>query len=213
MTFLIIAVVVLGLVWFLSRRGGTRPQDDAAEPTSQMPSTQGQAKPVPRAPAVPSQGAAPSRVAPASPARPAQPTPAQSSMAQNTRAATTARPAARPAPAVGTGRPPGTRDLDDPDAVRPDIDARALATARAAVTPTVPDAVLSDALLDASPEQLSRMIAAVPTEVMSQALGKDAPRKDDVRPLRAEDRQQLSGLGDALDDLDIWNFGEDSAKA
>ena len=106
--------------------------------------------------------------------------------------------------------PPGTRGLDDPDAVRPDIDARALASARAAVTPAVPDAVLSDALLDASPEQLGRLLASVPTEVMTQALGRHGNSQDSVRSLRPEDRQQLSGLGDALDDLDIWNFGDDT---
>ncbi|MHA0035439.1 hypothetical protein ACXXDK_11240 [Deinococcus sp. PESE-38] len=50
-------------------------------------------------------------------------------------------------------RPPGTRHLDEETAVRPDIDPQALAAARAQVAPTVPDAVLSDALLDATPSR------------------------------------------------------------
>ena len=195
MKFVLIAVLVLGVVWYLSRRG-----------------SRGRAAP----PELPPR---PSSVTAVNPGKPATPAAAQGT-----------RPAARPVAPVRTevrgeqaqreqaqGRPssvrvvpPGTRGLDDPDAVRPDIDARALASARAAVTPAVPDAVLSDALLDASPEQLGRLLASVPTEVMTQALGRHGNSQDSVRSLRAEDRQQLSGLGDALDDLDIWNFGDDT---
>lgn len=195
MKFVLIAVLVLGVVWYLSRRG-----------------SRGRAAP----PELPPR---PSSVTAVNPGKPATPAAAQGT-----------RPAARPVAPVRTevrgeqaqreqvqGRPssvrvvpPGTRGLDDPDAVRPDIDARALASARAAVTPAVPDAVLSDALLDASPEQLGRLLASVPTEVMTQALGRHGNSQDSVRSLRPEDRQQLSGLGDALDDLDIWNFGDDT---
>ena len=207
MKFVLIAVLVLGVVWYLSRRG-----------------SRGRAAP----PELPPR---PSSVTAVNPGKPATPAAAQGT-----------RPAARPGAPVRTevrgaqaqreqaqreqvqreqvqGRPssvrvvpPGTRGLDDPDAVRPDIDARALASARAAVTPAVPDAVLSDALLDASPEQLGRLLASVPTEVMTQALGRHGNSQDSVRSLRAEDRQQLSGLGDALDDLDIWNFGDDTGR-
>ena len=205
MKFVLIAVLVLGVVWYLSRRG-----------------SRGRAAP----PELPPR---PSSVTAVNPGKPATPAAAQGT-----------RPAARPVAPVRTevrgaqaqlgqaqreqvqreqvqGRPssvrvvpPGTRGLDDPDAVRPDIDARALASARAAVTPAVPDAVLSDALLDASPEQLGRLLASVPTEVMTQALGRHGNSQDSVRSLRPEDRQQLSGLGVALDDLDIWNFGDDT---
>lgn len=186
MKFVLIAVLVLGVVWFLSRRG-----------------SRGRAAP----PELPPR---PSSVTPVNPGKPATPVPAQA-----TRPASPVRTEVRGDPAQGRPSsvrvvPPGTRGLDDPDAVRPDIDARALASARAAVTPAVPDAVLSDALLDASPEQLSRLLASVPTEVMTQALGRHGNSQDNVRSLRPEDRQQLSGLGDALDDLDIWNFGDDT---
>ena len=103
--------------------------------------------------------------------------------------------------------PPSTLGLDDPDAVRPDLDADAMASARTLITPAVPDAVLSDALLDATPEQLQHLFAAVPQDVMANALG------DDVRlagPLAESEKAQLSGLSDELDTLDIWDFGADT---
>ncbi|PTA68444.1 hypothetical protein C8263_07845 [Deinococcus arcticus] len=73
----------------------------------------------------------------------------------------------------------------------------------------VPDEILSDALLDVTPEELRRLMAAVPEDVMARAIG----QVDDVRtqPVKAEDLQQLQGLGSALDELDIWSFGDDSA--
>ncbi|MFC4638106.1 hypothetical protein [Deinococcus hohokamensis] len=116
---------------------------------------------------------------------------------------------AAPVVAAGTPLPPGTAALDDPDAVRPEVSAAALASARASVRPDVPDEVLSDALLDVTPTQLQQMFAAVPTHVMAQAIG----RQDNVSqtPVKAQDLAQLQGLGDAVDELDIWSFGDDKA--
>ncbi|MVN85275.1 hypothetical protein GO986_00630 [Deinococcus sp. HMF7620] len=74
----------------------------------------------------------------------------------------------------------------------------------------VPDAILSDALLDVTPEQLQRLMAAVPEDVMARAIGRDD--KVNQGPVKAEDLQQLQGIGGALDDLDIWSFGDDSAS-
>ncbi len=102
-------------------------------------------------------------------------------------------------------RPPGTADLDDVDAVRPEIHASALASARSQITSGVPDGVLADALLDATPEQLQQLFAAVPSEVMAAAMGQDEVQQ---RPLRADERAKLQGVGDSVDDLEIWNFGD-----
>lgn len=102
--------------------------------------------------------------------------------------------------------PPSTLGLDDPDAVRPDLDEDAMASARTLITPAVPDAVLSDALLDATPEQLQHLFAAVPQDVMANALGDDVGL---AGPLAESEKAQLSGLGDELDTLDIWDFGAD----
>ncbi|WP_034386034.1 hypothetical protein [Deinococcus sp. YIM 77859] len=106
------------------------------------------------------------------------------------------------------GAPPGTVGLDEETAVRPEIDPAALAAARARVSPAVPDEVLSDALLDATPKQLASLFAAVPKDVMAAALGKEAeaPRGQ----AKAEDLAQLRKMGDAVDDLEIWSFGEKS---
>jgi hypothetical protein len=102
-------------------------------------------------------------------------------------------------------RPPGTADLDDVDAIRPDIDASALASARSQITREVPDGVLADALLDATPQQLQQMFAAVPTEVMTAAMGQgETPQ----RPLSQEELTKLQGVGDLVDDLEIWSFGD-----
>ena len=102
-------------------------------------------------------------------------------------------------------RPPGTAHLDDVDAVRPEIAASTLASARSAVSSDVPDGVLADALLDATPEQLQHIFASVSQDVMAAAMGRDEVQQ---RPMRAEDRAQLQGAGDSVDDLEIWNFGD-----
>ena len=112
--------------------------------------------------------------------------------------------------------PPGTALLDEETAQRPAVDAAALAAARARVSSLVPDAVLSDALLDASPQQLTRLLAAVPGEVMAGALGHGAGRPGEQvvqSPATAQDFAQLRGLGNAVDELDIWAFGETAKGA
>ncbi|SEJ82972.1 hypothetical protein SAMN04488058_12122 [Deinococcus reticulitermitis] len=124
-----------------------------------------------------------------------------------------AGPARSAAAAPGGQRPPGTRDLDEETAARPEIDPQALAHARAQVSPAVPDAVLSDALLDATPGQVARLFSAVPTSVMADALGASGAQAGKVQvqgQATAQDMAQLRGLGDALDDLDIWSFGDDT---
>lgn len=110
-------------------------------------------------------------------------------------------------------RPPGTRHLDEDTAVRPEIDPQAVAQARSRVAPAVPDAVLSDALLDATPGQVARMFSAVPADVMANAIGENTGRGGKVQiqgPATAQDLAQLRNLGSAVDDLDIWNFGDDA---
>ena len=110
-------------------------------------------------------------------------------------------------------RPPGTRHLDEETAVRPDIDPQALAAARAQVAPTVPDAVLSDALLDATPKQVAHLFSAVPADVMANAMGQNTGRGGTVQvqgQATAQDMAQLRNLSSAVDELDIWNFGDDT---
>lgn len=101
--------------------------------------------------------------------------------------------------------PPGTADLDDVDALRPEIDASALASTRMAVTQAVPDGVLADALLDATPAQLQHLLAAVPDDVLTNALGN---QKTTQQPIKAADLAQLKGIGDAVDELDFWNLSD-----
>jgi hypothetical protein len=101
--------------------------------------------------------------------------------------------------------PPGTADLDDVDALRPEIDASALASTRLAVTQAVPDGVLADALLDATPAQLQHLFAAVPDNVLADALG---GQNTTQQPIKAADLAQLQGIGDAVDELDFWNLSD-----
>lgn len=101
--------------------------------------------------------------------------------------------------------PPGTADLDDVDALRPEIDASALASTRLAVTQSVPDSVLADALLDATPTQLQHLFAAVPADVLAAAVGEQKPAQ---QPIKAADLAQLQGIGDAVDELDFWNLSD-----
>ena len=106
--------------------------------------------------------------------------------------------------------PPGTIGLDEVDAVRPEIDASALASVRSAVGSDVPDSVLADALLDATPTQLRQMFAAVPSAVMADVMGTDTRGSDDVqrRPIREEELAQLRAMSESVDDLEIWGFAE-----
>ncbi|WP_420595169.1 hypothetical protein [Deinococcus sp.] len=109
-------------------------------------------------------------------------------------------------------QPPGTANLDDVDAVRPDIDMAALASARSQVDSEVPDGVLADALLDATPEQLRQIFGSVSHEVMAGAMGTGlgGVSTDDVqrRPIKAEELAQLQAMSESVDDLEIWGFAE-----
>ncbi|MBI0446601.1 hypothetical protein [Deinococcus sp. DB0503] len=105
-------------------------------------------------------------------------------------------------------KPPGTAGLDEETAVRPEVDPAAVAAARARVSQAVPDEMLSDALLDATPKQLAQMLAAVPEDVMAAAVG--AKPQVQQGPARPEDLAQLRKVGEAVDDLEIWSFGEKS---
>lgn len=110
-------------------------------------------------------------------------------------------------------RPPGTRDLDEETAARPEIDAAALSSARARVSQDIPDEVLGDVLLDATPQQAARMFAAVPADVMAGAIGQNTARAGTVQvqgQASAGDMAQLSSLGSAVDDLDFWSLGDDT---
>jgi len=104
---------------------------------------------------------------------------------------------------------PGQRTVivADPDEeIRQEIDPRALAAARASVARDIPDEVLSDALQDASPTQLAHLFAAVPEDVMAAAIGTGTKKpQEQARP---EDLAQLRGAGDAVNDLEIWDFGK-----
>ncbi|UQN09741.1 hypothetical protein [Deinococcus sp. QL22] len=111
------------------------------------------------------------------------------------------------APAPDFRTPPGTADLDDVDALRPEIDASALASTRLTVTQVVPDGVLADALLDATPAQLQHLFAAVPDNVLAEALGHQNTTQ---QPIKAADLAQLKGIGDAVDELDFWNLSDKS---
>lgn len=103
-------------------------------------------------------------------------------------------------------KPPGTAGLDEDEAVRPDIDPGAVAAARARISAAVPDEVLSDALLDATPKQLAHLFAAVPADVMAAAVGaQTALPQARGRP---EDLAQLRKVGESVDDLEIWSFGD-----
>ncbi|MEW6421729.1 MAG: hypothetical protein AB1511_08375 [Deinococcota bacterium] len=111
--------------------------------------------------------------------------------------------------ASGSPRPPGTAGLDEETAVRPEVDPAAVAAARARVSQAVPDEMLSDALLDATPKQLAQMLATVPEDVMAAAVGAEA-RAQQQGPARPEDLAQLRKVSEAVDDLEIWSFGEKS---
>ena len=109
--------------------------------------------------------------------------------------------------------PPGTRHLDEETAARPEIDAATLGAARARVSQDIPDEVLGDVLLDATPQQAARLFAAVPADVMAGAIGQNTARAGTVQvqgQASAGDMAQLSHLGSAVDDLDFWSLGDDT---
>ncbi|GGL69744.1 hypothetical protein GCM10010840_04790 [Deinococcus aerolatus] len=108
-------------------------------------------------------------------------------------------------------RPPGTAHLDEETAERPELDPAAVAAARARISQAVPDEVLSDVLLDASPTQAARMFSAVPASVMADALGHG---HDEAQPrASAAELAQLQGAGSAVDNLEIFSFLPDESLA
>ena len=121
--------------------------------------------------------------------------------------------AGTPQESAPQAQPPGTRHLDEETAARPEIDAAALSSARARVSQDIPDEVLGDVLLDATPQQAARMFAAVPADVMAGAIGQNTARAGTVQvqgQASAGDMAQLSSLGSAVDDLDFWSLGDDT---
>lgn len=112
-------------------------------------------------------------------------------------------------PRLPSTRPPGTAGLDEEVAVRPDVDPAAVAAARARISGAVPDEVLSDALLDATPKQLATMLAAVPEGVLAGAVGRPAGGAQPQQASR-EDLASLKKVSESVDDLEIWSFGDKS---
>lgn len=94
---------------------------------------------------------------------------------------------------------------DEDDAERRQVDTSTLQAARAAVISVIPDAVLADALQHTDVRGLAQAFADVDAAVLTAAIG-DSP--EGVRKASQEELQQLSGAGQAVDDLDIWSFGE-----
>ncbi|NTY00344.1 hypothetical protein [Deinococcus sp. JMULE3] len=89
-------------------------------------------------------------------------------------------------------------------------------TAPTLVMPGESAALLHDAqsemLADVDAAQLQRLMAAVPEDVLGRAIGQEDLTSH--APVTAEQREELQGLGSALDDLDFWNMdGKDPPKA
>ena len=103
-------------------------------------------------------------------------------------------------------RPAALTVLDEHDAERREIDAATLLHARSAVTSAVPDAVLADALQHTDAKYLAHAFAGVDAAVLAAAIG-EAPGHS-VQTVRPEDHKALIGVETAVDDLDIWSFGE-----
>jgi hypothetical protein len=99
---------------------------------------------------------------------------------------------------------PAVRDEDDIE--RREIDTATLQHARSAVTSAVPDAVLADALQHTNAKYLAQAFAGVDAAVLAAAIG-EAPSHPE-QTVRSEDRKALIGVEAAVDDLDIWSFGE-----
>lgn len=185
---LVLIAVVVGVM--MSRKGGS--SADTSAPPAAPPTSSDQFQ----APIAPPQ---------AGPVVPPVPQEAYAQPATQTTVIT-------PAPSAYT-QPPGTiRDLDDENAVRPEIDMAALAAARANVSQEVPDEVLKDVLLDATPQQAAQLFSGVSHEVMAGAIGQQTTGVHFEGQARDEDLAKLSSLSSAVDELDIWNFGEDTSK-
>ena len=111
----------------------------------------------------------------------------------------------KPAPAVPAKAPRGApRPEDEDDAERREIDAATLRAARETVTFVVPDAVLADALQHTDTRGLAQAFAGVDAAVLADAMGHAS---QEGQAVRAEDLWQLRGAEGAIDDLEIWSFG------
>ncbi|GHF99926.1 hypothetical protein GCM10017783_09970 [Deinococcus piscis] len=114
----------------------------------------------------------------------------------------------RPAPSV---IPTITwEELDDETAERPQVDAELLRTARASVSAEIPDEVLEEMLFKATPQQTAQMLSGVSPDLMADLTAGHGQGVHFEGQARAEDLAALSSLGSAVDDLDIWDFGEES---
>lgn len=100
---------------------------------------------------------------------------------------------------------------DDEQAPRPEVDAQTLAAARAGVTQDIPDEVLEEMLFQATPQQTAQLFAGVSADVMADLTANTEQGVHYEGQTSDEDLAALSGLGSAVDDLDIWDFGDDSA--
>lgn len=105
--------------------------------------------------------------------------------------------------------PPRTDILAEETDARPEVDAAALAAARARVSNEVPDEVLADVLLDTTPQQAAQLFAGVSHDVMAGAIGEQRQGVHFQGQAQADDLARLNNLASAVDDLDIWNFGDD----
>lgn len=110
-------------------------------------------------------------------------------------------------------QPPGTSVLAEETDERPEVDAAALAAARASVSQEIPDEVLKDVLLDATPQQAAQLFAGVSQDVMAGAIGQQAQGVQIQGHAKAEDLASLNQLASAVDDLDIWSFADDNSKS
>ena len=129
-------------------------------------------------------------------------------------------PKTPPAPAIATppappkaiptlpeqARPAALTVRDEDDVERREIDTATLQHARSAVTSAVPDAVLADALQHTDAKYLAHAFAGIDAAVLAAAIG-EVPRHSE-QTVRPEDRKALIGVETAVDDLDIWSFGE-----
>ncbi|WP_261663841.1 hypothetical protein [Deinococcus sp. Marseille-Q6407] len=119
--------------------------------------------------------------------------------------------AATPAPAASNQADWAT--LEGEGAVRPAVDAGLLASARAGVSQEIPDEVLEEMLLDATPQRAAQLFAGVSPDVMADLTAGQTQGVHFEGQARAEDLAALSNLGSAVDDLDIWDFGDDEEES
>lgn len=101
--------------------------------------------------------------------------------------------------------------LDAEDAVRPEVDAQALAAARASVSSDIPDDVLEEMLFQVSPQQTAVMFSGVSSDVMTEITSHTESGVHYEGLSSQDDLAALSGLGSAIDDLDIWDFADDAS--